>query len=106
MAAVEMDRVVADADLVVTGEGRLDGQTTHGKTPIGVASVAQRHGKPVIAIAGSLGQGFEAVYDHGIAAVFGVLPKPCSLAEALAEGAVNLRNTARNVAATLKIGGF
>ncbi len=106
MAAVEMDRVVEDADLVITGEGRLDGQTIDGKTPIGVASVAQRRGKPVIAIAGSLGQGFEAVYDHGIAAVFSVLPRPCTLAEALVEGADNLRDAARNIAATLKIGGF
>ncbi len=106
MAAVDMDRVVRDADLVITGEGRLDSQTIHGKTPIGVASVAERHGKPVIAIAGSLGPGFEAVYDHGIAAVFSVLPRPCTLAEALAEGAVNLRNTARDVAATLRLGGF
>ncbi len=106
MGAVEMDRVVADADLIVTGEGRLDGQTIHGKTPIGVASVAERHGKPVIAIAGSLGRGFEAVYDHGIAAVFSVLSRPCTVAEALAEGAVNLRNTARDVAATLRVAGF
>src|SRR5271165_1275987 len=106
METVEMDRVVADADLIVTGEGRLDGQTIHGKTPIGVASVAERHGKPVIAIAGSLGEGFEAVYDHGIAAVFSVLPRPCTIAEALAEGAVNLRHAARDVAATLRIGGF
>ncbi len=106
MAAVDMDRVVRDADLVITGEGRLDSQTIHGKTPIGVAAVAERHGKPVIAIAGSLGPGFEAVYDHGIAAVFSVLPRPCTLAEALAEGAVNLRNTARDVAATLRLGGL
>ncbi len=106
MNAVELDRVVRDADLVITGEGRLDSQTVHGKTPIGVASVARRHGKPVIAIAGSLGQGFEAVYDHGIAAVFSVVPRPCSVAEALADAAVNLRNVARNVAATLKVKAF
>jgi len=106
LAAVGMDRIVADADLVVTGEGRIDGQTVHGKTPIGVAAAASRRGKPVIAIAGSLGPGFEAVHEHGIAAVFSVLERPCTLAEALADAAGNLRRTARNVAATLKIGGF
>ncbi len=106
LSAVEMDRFVADADLVITGEGRLDGQTVHGKTPIGVASVARRHKKPVIAIAGSLGQGFEAVYDYGVSAAFSVAPRPCSVAEAFAEAAANLRNTARNVAATLRVGGF
>lgn len=101
-----MARMVEDADLVITGEGRIDGQTVHGKTPVGVASVARRHGRPVIAIAGGLGEGFEAVYDHGISAVFSITPGPCSLAEALAEAGVNLRNTARSVAATLRIGGF
>lgn len=106
MAALDIDRVVADADLVVTGEGRIDGQTIHGKAPMGVAAAAARHGRPVIAIAGSLGAGYEAVHGHGIAAVFSVLKRPCTLAEALAEGADNLRDTARNVAATLKLGGF
>lgn len=104
--AVGLDAVVADADLVITGEGRIDGQTIYGKTPIGVATVAKRHGKPVIGIAGSLGADSEAVFDHGIDAVFGVLPRACSLAEAFAEAGDNLRVTARNVAATLKLGGF
>lgn len=106
MEAVGMDAIVADADLVVTGEGRIDGQTVHGKTPVGVAAVARRHGCPVIAIAGSVGAGAEAVYAHGINAVFGILPRPCTLAEALAEAEPNLRRTARNVAATLALGGF
>lgn len=106
MEAVGMDAIVADADLVVTGEGRIDGQTVHGKTPVGVAAVARRHGCPVIAIAGSVGAGAEAVHDHGIDAVFGILPRPCTLAEALAEAEPNLRRTARNVAATLALGGF
>jgi glycerate kinase len=106
MEAVGMDAIVADADLVVTGEGRIDGQTVHGKTPVGVAAVARRHGCPVIAIAGSVGAGAEAVHDHGIDAVFGILPRPCTLADALAEAEPNLRRTARNVAATLALGGF
>lgn len=106
MEAVQMERIVEGADLVITGEGRIDGQTVHGKTPAGVASVARRYEKPVIAIAGSLGRGFEAVYDYGIAAVFSVLQKPCSLEDALADAPVNLRSAARNVAAALKIGGF
>jgi hypothetical protein len=54
---------VSDADLVITGEGRIDGQTIQGKTPVGVARVAQRHGKPVIAI-GSLGTGAARYARH------------------------------------------
>lgn len=104
--AVGLDAIVRDADLVVTGEGRMDFQTVHGKTPIGVARVAKRHGKPVIALAGGLGRGVEAVHDHGIDAVFSVLNRISTLEEALAEGAANLRATARNIAATLKLGGL
>lgn len=104
MEAVGLDAAVADADLVITGEGRIDGQTIHGKTPVGVATVAKRHGKPVIAIAGSLGPGVAAVYAHGIDAVFSVLSRPCTLADALTEAAPNLRATARDVAAVWRLG--
>ncbi|NGZ87216.1 glycerate kinase [Duganella aceris] len=103
-AAVGLDAAVADADLVITGEGRIDGQTIHGKTPIGVARVAQRHGKPVIAIAGGLATGAAAVHAHGIDAVFGAVSRPCTVEEALAAAAVNVRSAARNIAAVLSLG--
>ncbi|SDF76707.1 MULTISPECIES: glycerate kinase [unclassified Duganella] len=102
--AVGLDAAVADADLVITGEGRIDGQTVNGKTPVGVARVAQRYGKPVIAIAGSLGNNAAAVHEHGIDAVFGSVSRPCTVEEALAAAAVNVRSAARNIAATLRLG--
>ena len=74
---------IADADVVVTGEGRLDGQTVMGKAPIGVARLAKRHGKRVIAFAGCLGDGVEAVNDAGIDAFFPILRKVVTLDEAL-----------------------
>ncbi len=103
-AAVDLDTHVRDADLVITGEGRIDFQTVHGKTPIGVARVARRHGKPVIGIAGSLGANVGVVHEHGIDAVFSVLNRPCTLEEALRDAAANVELTARNVAAALRIG--
>ena len=103
-AAVGLDAAVADADLVVTGEGRIDSQSIHGKTPIGVAGVARRHGKPVIAIAGCLAPGAGVVHQHGIDAVFAAVARPCSVEQALAEAAQNVRNAARNVAAVLSLG--
>jgi glycerate kinase len=102
--AVGLDAAVADADLVLTGEGRIDGQTIQGKTPVGVARVAQRHGKPVIAIGGSLGNGAAAVHGYGIDAVFGSVSRPCTVEEALANAAANVRSAARNIAATLRLG--
>ncbi|WP_432378021.1 glycerate kinase [Duganella sp. P38] len=102
--AVGLDAAVADADLVITGEGRVDGQTVNGKTPVGVARVAQRHGKPVIALGGSLGANAAAVHEHGISAVFGSVSRPCTVEEALAGAAANVRGAARNIAAALQLG--
>jgi glycerate kinase len=65
-AAVGLAEQMQGAALCITGEGRIDGQSVHGKTPVGVARYAQAGGVPTIAIAGSLGDGYEAVYEHGI----------------------------------------
>ncbi|WP_060989226.1 glycerate kinase [Photobacterium leiognathi] len=99
MDAVNLADVLQDADLVITGEGRIDSQTIHGKTPIGVARTAKRFNKPVIGIAGSLSYDCNVVHEHGIDAVFSAVPRSVSLAEALAEAAINVELTARNVAA-------
>ena len=103
--AVGLDAAVRDADLVVTGEGRIDGQTVHGKTPMGVANAARRYGKPVVAIGGGLAADADAVHAHGIEVVVAAVARPCSVAEALAAGADNLRRAARNLAAALALGG-
>lgn len=102
--AVGLDAAVVDADLVVTGEGRIDSQTVNGKTPIGVARVAQRHGKPVIAIGGCLANDANAVHAHGIAATFSTVMKAGTVAEALAGARFNLHSAARNIAAAVKLG--
>ncbi|WP_318514093.1 glycerate kinase [Photobacterium leiognathi] len=99
MGAVNLADTLQDADLVITGEGRIDSQTIHGKTPIGVARTAKRFNKPVVGIAGSLSYDCNVVHEHGIDAVFSVVPRSISLAEALAEAAINVELTARNVAA-------
>jgi glycerate kinase len=102
--ALALDKHVADADLVITGEGRIDSQTVHGKVPVGVAKVAKRYDIPVIGIAGSLTADVGVVHEHGIDAVFSVIYSICSLDEALASAGENVRLTARNVAAVLKAG--
>lgn len=95
---VGLEDALQDADLVVTGEGRIDGQTARGKTPVGVAALAKRYGKPVIALAGSVGANVGEVYRHGIDAVFSIQQRPCSREEAFANAAGDLQATARNVA--------
>ena len=103
MDAVNLSDIIADADLVITGEGRIDSQTIHGKTPIGVARTAKKFNKPVIGIAGCLSNDCHVVHAHGIDAVFSVVPRSVSLAEALEEAAVNVELTARNVAAIYQL---
>lgn len=102
--ALQLDACVVDADLVITGEGRIDSQTVHGKVPVGVASVAKRYNKPVIGIAGSLTADVGVVHQHGIDAVFSVIYNICTLDDALKNAAENVRMTARNVAATIRLG--
>jgi glycerate kinase len=102
--ALHLADIVADADLVITGEGRIDSQTVHGKVPVGVARVAKRYNLPVIGIAGSLTADVGVVHQHGLDAVFSVIYSVCTLEKALENAAENVRMTARNVAAVLKMG--
>ncbi|SDF24383.1 glycerate kinase [Phytopseudomonas seleniipraecipitans] len=89
---------VAGADLVITGEGRLDAQSLHGKTPVGVARVAQAQGVPVVALAGSLGDGYQQVREAGIEAAFSLAPGPISLEYACAHAAEELEARAADLA--------
>ncbi|MGU3415193.1 glycerate kinase [Enterobacteriaceae bacterium C34A] len=102
--ALQLAEQVASADLVITGEGRIDSQTIHGKVPVGVAKVAKRFHIPVIAIAGSLTEDVEVVHQHGLDAVFSVLYQVGTLEDALVGAEENVRRTARNVAAVLRMG--
>lgn len=74
---------IRTADLVVTGEGRIDGQTAMGKAPVGVAKLAAKYGKPVIAFAGGIGKGAEACNAAGITAFFPAVRGITSLEEAM-----------------------
>jgi len=82
---VRLEERMRDADLVITGEGQIDSQTAFGKTPVGVAKLAKRYGKPVIAVAGAIGDGAEIVHAHGIDAVFSIVNRPMTLEEAMGD---------------------
>ncbi|OOH90288.1 glycerate kinase [Pasteurellaceae bacterium 15-036681] len=96
--AVKLTDYAEQADLVITGEGRMDGQSIYGKTPIGVAKTAKQFNKPVIAIVGCLREDYEVVYQAGIDAVFPIIRNLSPLEEILKNGEVNLVSTAQNVA--------
>ncbi|ENM5742112.1 glycerate kinase [Vibrio metoecus] len=98
LETVQFAHQVCDADVVITGEGRIDSQTVQGKTPMGVAKVAKRFGVPVIALCGCTGDNYQAAYQCGIDAIFAAVPRAMSLEEALIESDVNLVDLAENVA--------
>jgi len=70
MEVMKLEKNILDADLVITGEGKMDKQTIYGKAPYGVAKLAGRHKKKVIGICGMLGEGAEILYQHGFQALF------------------------------------
>lgn len=90
-------KAIEGATLVFTGEGRIDAQTLRGKTPAGVARIAQRAGVPVVALAGSLGPGYEALHACGISAAFSLAPGPITLQQALTDAERLLSDRARDV---------
>ncbi|KFZ38091.1 glycerate kinase [Shewanella mangrovi] len=104
MQAVGLAEKVAGADLVITGEGRIDGQTVFGKTPMGVLRVARQHQVPVIGIAGCLGDGAEKMLEQGMSAIFDIIPAASDLQQALANAKPNLHRAASNVAAVWCLG--
>ena len=95
---VGLAEAVKGADLVITGEGRFDAQTLRGKTPFGVARIAGQHNVPVIVIAGTLGEGYEQMYAHGVAAAFALPAGPMSLEQACSEAPRLLRERASDIA--------
>lgn len=96
---IGIEKVIQNCDLVVTGEGRLDGQSVMGKTPIGVAKLAKKYSKPVVAFSGCIGDDAHICNDFGIDAFFPILRQVVTLEEALnKENAYNnLSDTAKQV---------
>ena len=106
MEETRIEDAVRDADLVVTGEGRLDEQTAMGKAPIGVARLAKRYGRKVIAFSGCATAGASVVNGLGIDAFFPILRQVTTLDEALEKGnaAANLAATAEQVFRCFRLG--
>ncbi|WP_077619827.1 glycerate kinase [Bacillus sinesaloumensis] len=102
--ATEISKQMTDANLVITGEGKIDSQTIYGKTPIGIAKEAKKHNLPVIAIAGHLGPGSEIVKEHGIDAIFSITPGVVDLETAMKNAKGNLVNCSENIGRVLKMG--
>ncbi|MCT0200441.1 glycerate kinase [Synechococcus sp. CS-1325] len=97
MEACGFTEAIRGAQLVLTGEGRIDQQTLHGKTIRGVLQRSQRQGVPVVAIVGSIGAGAELLYGMGLTSIVSLVPGPVSLQQAMDQGREMVADTAERV---------
>lgn len=86
-----------NTDLVITGEGKVDGQTASGKTPLGVAQAAKSQDVPTIIIAGSIGNGIEALHEFGIVSIHSIINQPMTLKESITNAAGLLEQSTEQV---------
>jgi glycerate kinase len=102
--ALDFESRLDGIDLVITGEGKLDGQTAYGKVPVGISGRAKKLGVPVLAIAGDIGDDIEAVYDNGIDAVMSTVNRAMSLEEAMSRSRELLIDAAERAMRMIQIG--
>lgn len=92
-----LEASIADADLVITGEGKIDNQTFYGKAPLGIAQLAKKHGIPVIGIAGTLGQDLNQLYELGFTSIFAIEDRPMTLDESISGAKQLIEKLAGNI---------
>ena len=100
---VELAKNLVDADFVITGEGRIDRQTIHGKTPVGVAKLAKSHNLPVICIAGLVEDSADIIHQSGIDEIYSVIEGDYDLTEDLIEAGPKLTQAAQKIAKSLNL---
>jgi glycerate kinase len=93
----QLEEQIAASDLIITAEGRIDGQSLEGKLPVGVAKLAKKHDKPVVVLAGSIGEHLDPLYAVGIDAIFSIQNQPCTLEESMNSASKLLESTAQRV---------
>ena len=98
METMGLETQMRSADLVITAEGAIDGQSAAGKTPAGVSALARKHGVPVLGLGGKVGSDLTALHDLGLAAAFSIVPEPMTLDEAMRDGQKNLEQCAEQLA--------
>lgn len=94
---VKIEKYLEEADIVITGEGKIDGQSINGKVPLGVANRAKKYSLPVIAITGYIGEDASKCYDYGIDSIFGIADKPLTLEESMTNSYTLIKNLAKDI---------
>jgi glycerate 2-kinase len=100
---LELEKRIAAADMVITGEGRLDSQTLSGKAPFGVAQLGSKYNLPVIGVAGTFGEGWEELYRHGFSLLLSIVNKTMTLEEAMRNAPELIKGTGVQIGKILKL---
>lgn len=102
LETLRMEEYIKNADLVITGEGKIDGQTLHGKTIAGIAKMAKKYGVPVVVITGKIGEDIDPIYDMGVCGVYSIVNQPMDLHRAITEAPQLIQNSVKNIVGTIK----
>jgi glycerate kinase len=97
LETVSFERRIRGADFIITGEGRLDGQSAYGKVVAGVAAAGKKRGIPVVALAGTLDRGYEKIFRCGVTAAYGIVQEGADPATAISEAPTLLASLAARV---------
>ncbi len=95
--ALQLEQHIKNADLVITGEGKIDRQTLQGKTITGVANVAKKYRIPVIAITGKIGDNIDEIYKLGVTSIFSIVNRPMSLKESIENTSHLIQSCVENI---------
>jgi len=101
---VKLEQAIKDADLVITGEGKIDSQTIYGKAPIGVAKIAKKYNVPVIAVAAIIGDDADIVHQYGISSLISVSGQPMRLEESVPNKVALIKNSIKQSMMAMKTG--
>jgi glycerate kinase len=100
---LEFDGLLKDVDLVITGEGRIDGQSSKGKVPAGVAKRARKLNKPLVAMAGGVGEGTEILHTMGIDLILPIVDRPMGLLDAMDGVGILLEKTGERLGRIIRL---
>ena len=99
---IHFEEIIKDADLIITGEGRIDSQSAHGKVVAGVAKIAKKHNNPVIAIGGSIEENLTELYNIGVTSIFSIINEPMELEKVIERSKELIEYLARRIFSLIK----
>lgn len=100
---LQLETHIKHADVVITGEGKIDTQTLYGKTITGVAKIGQKYGVPVIAITGKIGRDIDSIYEIGVTSIFSIVDQPMDIKESMNKADDLIQACVRNIFRTINV---